>query len=140
MGQTYDPDAHDTLLGVTNDSVTSLLKIHQIIISSDTASAIQVFLTSGVTEAGTAVPGVNLNRGSGRTAEARAFADETGNGAQAAGYLIHLLHRQVAANTVVVLEVEGSIVLSSDDMIGVDLTTAATAGNVTILGWFEEIP
>ena len=83
--QTYNPAAHDTILGVENNSQTHVLKIHKILISSDTASAIQVFIASGKTMAGTAVTGVNLNRTSGRVAEgwATAKADETGNTEQA---------------------------------------------------------
>ncbi len=139
IGQTYDPDAHDTLLGVANNSRTHVLKVQKIIISSDTASAIQVFAISGVTLAGTAVPGTNLNRSSARVADATAKADETGQNAQGSSYPIHFLHRRVAANSLVTLDVNGAIVLPYDWMVGVDLTTAATAGNVTILGWFEAI-
>ena len=136
---TYDPDALDTILGVQNDSTTHLLKITRIIATSDTASQIQVFTGSGVTMAGTAVTGVNLNRNSNRVAEATAKADETGNGAQAAGYVgttyAQVLQRQVAANTPVDLDVP--ITLPYNHMIGLDLTTAATAANVTMIGYFE---
>lgn len=139
IGQTYDPDANDTLLGVANNSRTHLLKIQKIIVSSDTASAIHVFSSSGVTMAGTAVPGTNLNRASARVADATAKADETGQDAQGSAYPTHFLHKQVAANSLITLDVNGAIVLPYDYMVGVDLTAAATAGNVTILGWFEAI-
>jgi hypothetical protein len=139
MSQTYDPDAHDTILGVENNSTTHVLKIHKVFVWSDTASAIQVFTISGKTMTGTAVPGTNLNRASGRIAEATAKADETGNAEQAAGYTQHLLHKQIAANALNILDIDGAIVLPNDFLVGVDLTTAATAANVTIFGWFEEM-
>lgn len=138
--QTYDPDGHDTILAVENNSTTHLLKIQKLVFTSDTASLIQLFVISGVTSAGTAaVPGVNLNRASGRTAEATAFCDETANGAQGAGYTRKLLQKQVAVNTLIQLDFDGAIVLPNDWMVGVDLTTAATAANATIFGWFEPI-
>ncbi len=141
---TYDPDANDTILGVENNSTTHLLKIGRILVSSDTASMIQVFIGKGVTMTGTAVTGVNLNRSSGRTAEATAIRDETGNGAQAASYVgatyAQILQKQVAASTLVEVDLgAAAVVLPYDGMIGVDLTTAATAANITMIGWFEPI-
>jgi hypothetical protein len=136
---TYDPDAHDTILGVQNDSKTHLLKIKRIVATSDTASLIQVFCASGVTMDGTAVTGVNLNRASNRTAEATAKCDETGNSEQGSSYPAKVLQKQVAANTLVTLDVDGGIVLPYGHMVGVDLTTAATAANVTIWAWFEPL-
>jgi hypothetical protein len=136
---TYDPDAHDTILGVQNDSATHVLKIKRVVATSDTASLIQVFCASGVTMAGTAVTGVNLNRSSNRVAEATAKADETGNTEQASSYPAKILQQQVAANTPAVLEFDGAVSLPYGHMVGVDLTTAATAADVTIWGWFEPV-
>jgi hypothetical protein len=135
--QTYDPDAHDTILGVENNEPDRMLYIERIIVTSDTASQIQVFASSGATMAGTAVTGANLNHTSGRLALASAYADETGNGAQGAGYPGLLFTDYVAANTLKTIEIGGAVAIGYDHMIGVDLTTAATAANVTIFGWFE---
>ncbi len=133
----YDPDAHDTILGVQNSSSTHVLKIHKLIFSSDTASQIQVFRATGVTMTGTAVVGVNLNGASGRVPEATAKADETNNGEQAAPYTAKIMQKQVAADTPVEILLDGGIILGEGDMVGVDLTTAATAANATFIGWFE---
>jgi len=134
---TFDPNAHDTILGVKNEDTDMDLYIQTIIASSDTASQIQIFEADNPTMAGTAVVGSNLNRASGRVAKATAKANETGNGEQAGGYVKLFLRDLLAANTAKQIDVNGAIVLPTNKMIGVDLTTAATAANVTILGWFE---
>ena len=137
---TYDPDGHDTILGVQNTSKTHLLKIKKIISTTDAAGLIQVFTSVGITMSGTVlVVGVNLNRSSGRLAEATAYCDETVNAEQAGGYATKLLQKQIAADVPDVIDVDGAIVLPYSHEIGVDFTTAATAGNVTIWGWFEPI-
>ena len=136
---TYDPDANDTILGVENNSLTHLLKITRLIFTSDTASQIKIFASSGVTMAGTAVTGVNLNRNTNRVAEATADCDETGNGAQGSSYPGLIMQYQVAANTEVDISFGDGIALPYDHMIGVDLTTAATAANGTFFGYFDPI-
>ncbi len=139
-GLDENPSAHDTLLGLENNSPTHVLKIHKIYVGSDTASQIQIFKMSGVTIGttdGAAVVGANLNQASGRVAQATASSDETGQDAQGGGYAT-LLHRDtVEADVTKEIPVDGAIVLSEDQMIGVDLTTAATAANATFIGWFE---
>jgi hypothetical protein len=134
---TYDPDAHDTIIAVQNTHPTKSLRIHRIHISSDTASQIQVFVASGVTMAGTAITGVNLNRGSGRLAQATAKADETGNGEQASSYPTLMFRAQLAANTQFTHETDGGIILPYNIMLGVDLTTAATGADGAIIGWYD---
>lgn len=134
---TYDPDAHDTILGVYNTDPEADFHVQTILASSDTASQIQVFEAADVTMTGTAVTGTNLNRASGRVAKATAKADETNNGEQAGGYTKFLFADLLAADTLKQIDVNGAIVLSYNKMIGVDLTTAATGAAVTIIGWFE---
>ena len=135
---TYDPDAHDTILGVENNSSTQDLVIQEIRVSGDTATQFVVHTSSGVTMAGTAVTGVNLNRNSNNTASATAKADETGNGQQAASYTGRLFAGLIAADGTATIDVDGAIVLPNDHNIGVDFTTAATAGNITIIGYFRD--
>ena len=133
----YDPDAHDTILGVKNEDTDMDFHVQTIIASSDTASQIQIFEADNPTMAGTAVTGSNMNRASGRIAKATAKADETGNSEQGSSYPKLFSRDLLAANTAKQIDVNGAIVLPTNKMIGVDLTTAATAANVTILGWFE---
>jgi hypothetical protein len=134
---TYDYAAHDTVLGVENNSATMDLVIERVIISGSTATQWVVHTSSGVTMAGTAVTGVNLNRGSANVAPATAIGDETGNGQQAAGYTGRLISGRFANNGVVDIEVNGAIVIPQDHNIGIDFTTDGTAANCTIIGYFR---
>ena len=138
-GLTKDATAHDTVLGLENNSSTDVLKIHKMIITSDLAGQAQVFTTSGITMAGTtAVVGVNLNRASGRAANATAYTDETGNTEQGSSYAGKVLTRVVADTVPTEIMFDGAIALATDHMVGVDLTSGSTAGaTVAIIGWFE---
>ena len=136
---TYDPDAHDTILGVENNSATYDFVVQKIMVSGDTATQFVVHTSSGATMNGTAVTPVNLNRNYATAAAGMltAKADETGNGQQAASYTGRLLTGMIAAAGYAEIDVNGAIVLPQDHNIGVDFTTAATAGNVTIIGYFR---
>jgi hypothetical protein len=135
---TYDPAAHDTILGVQNDSTTRDLYIYKMWVNSDTASQFVVHTSSGVTMAGTAVTGVNLNRGSSNVAPATAEADETGNGQQAASYTGRLVTGYVAADGLVEVALDGAVVLPYGHNIGIDLTEDATGSVMTIWGYFKD--
>ena len=89
-----------------------------------------------VTMNGTAITGVNLNRGNTNTASATAIGDETGNGQQAASYTGRLVTGRFANSGIVELDIGGAIVLGSDHNIGIDFTTDGTAANCTIFGYF----
>lgn len=135
---TYDPDAHDTILGVQNDSTTRDLFIERMWINSDTASQFVVHTSSGVTMAGTAVTGVNLNRGSSNVAPATAKCDETGNGQQAASYTGRIITGHVAQNGLLEIQLNGGLLLPYGWNVGIDLTTAATGSVMTIWGYFRD--
>lgn len=134
----YDYTAKDTILAVENNSSTYDLKIKRIIISGSTATQFVIHTASGVTMAGTAVTGVNLNRNSGQTAAATGIGDETGN-AGADTYTYRLITGRFANSGLVDIDVDGAIILPNDHMIGIDFTTDGTTANCTILGWFQAI-
>jgi len=135
---TYDPDAHDTILGVENDSVARDLVIERAWVNTDAAGQFVVHTSSGVTMAGTAVVGVNLNRGSGNVAPATAFADETGNGQQAGGYTGRIMTGFLASNGLIEIDLDNGVVLPTGWNIGIDLTAAATGSVMTIWGYFRD--
>jgi hypothetical protein len=135
---TYDPDAHDTILAIQNTSATRDLYIDRLWVNSDAATQFVVHTSSGVTMAGTAVTGVNLNRGSSNVAPATAIADETGNGQQAAAYTGRILTGFVAANGLVEIKLDGALVVPYGYTVGIDLTAAATASVMTIWGYFKD--
>jgi len=128
----YDYDAADTILLVSNSSTTQRLYIHMIFIGADTATEWTVHSPAYPTLAGTVITSVNTSRVSGKTADAEAYGDETGN-TQAnvivSGFLV--------ANSTTILPPSGSIILGYHDCIAVDLVTAGTKGTVTIAGYYE---
>lgn len=138
VNTTYNPDAADTILDVQNDSASRDLIIKKLWINSDTASEFVVHTSNGVTMAGTAVTGVNLNRGSANIAPATAKADETGNGQAAASYSGRIMTGFVAQNGLVEVDLEEALVLPLGWNVGIDLITAATGSVMTIWGYFRD--
>lgn len=134
---TYDPGAHDTILAVQNDSTTRDLHIVKAWVNTDAAGQFVVHTSSGVTMAGTAVVGVNLNRGSANVAAATAECNETGNGQQAAAYTGRIMTGFVATNGLVEINLTG-LVLPYGWNVGIDLTAAATGSVMTIWGYFKD--
>ncbi len=137
---TYDPDAADTILALRNDAPGLTLCVKRLWFTSDTASQIQVWAANlaAIVMAGTAVVGVNARRElAGGVPPATAFADETGNGEAALVYPGLLQRRVVGANGCVEIDLEEKLALPFGHAIGIDLTTAATAANAAILGWYE---
>jgi len=128
----YDHDAADTILLVSNSSTTKRLYIHAIFVSADTATEFVVHSPAYPTLAGTTVTATNTNRTSGHTADAQAYGDETGN---TQAYVLSI--GAVPANGTVARSPSGSIILGYHDCIAVDLVTAGTKGRVTIAGYFE---
>ena len=129
----YDYDAGDTILLVANESTTKDLFICNVKIGSDTATEFVVHCPVYPTLAGTEIDEVNVNRTSGKSADASAYGDETGNtqaNVVARGF--------VAANTMVNLAIDGRLILGYHDCVAVDLVTAGTMATVAICGWYEE--
>ena len=133
---TYDPDAADTIILIKNDHTTKKLHIKGIQFSSDTASEVIVHLTDGATftPTGTAIVGVNLNNAVGGIPLATAKGDETAN---TQGNII--FHTKVLANTPNHWDMNGAIILGTNQSIGVDLVTAATAAFATIWGFYSDV-
>ena len=129
----YNYDAGDTVLLVSNSSTTKKLYIHFVAIGSDTSTQWVVHSPAYPTLAGTEVTGVNTNRISGAAADAEAYGDEIGNtqaNILATGFAM--------GNATAALWPEASIILGYHDTIAVDLVTAGTMGTVTIAAYYHE--
>ena len=130
----YNYTGVDTILWLRNDNTTKNLVIQKIIIAGDTSTQFTIHSPTGTTQLGTAVTGVNLNRGSGNVALATAIGDETGN-TQAniigTGFII--------GSTTTIMPVDGGIILQYLDEIAVDFVTTGAMGAVTIIGYYHEI-
>ncbi|MCP4262808.1 MAG: hypothetical protein GY774_35665 [Planctomycetes bacterium] len=128
-----DIDATDCIIWLRNDSTTEDLIIQTIAISNDTAGTWFIYSPTGTTADGDTITGVNLNRGSGKLAEATCRADATGT--TPANY-IHYGASQAYQEEIV--ELHGSVVLGYLDEIAVDLTTeAGVLGQATIIGYYH---
>ncbi len=131
---TYNMTAADTILAVRNTSPTRNLHISKITLNSDTVQQAVVHVTAGSAAlAGTLVTGVNMNFTSGVVAEADARADETTNSAQ--GTVV--AREELVAAQQKTIELEGALILGTNDAIGVDYPTDAAICHVCIYGYFE---
>ena len=130
----YDYDAGDTIILIKNTSTTHNLIIDDIIIAGDTATIATVHFPVCDTPTGTSITGVNLNRTSGKTADATAIGDETTN---SQGPIYHNIF--IEANKTYEHDAGDSIVLGTNNCIAVDFVANGTAAYCTIEGFFLEI-
>jgi hypothetical protein len=134
---TYDMTAADTILGVEVTTADYDLYIHEIHVTADVAGQVVVHTSSGVTMAGTAVNGINLDRSNTTVcALATAKADETGNGQAAATYSGRVHTTRYAADGVTIIPFNGALIVPYNYMVGVDLAAESAACNCTIIGYF----
>lgn len=120
-----DFGAAETLLLVQNDNSNLHLHITEIDFQTDNTSVVRIHLTDRATltpAGGTVVVGVCWNQTAPRVADALARSNETSN---AIGNIIWDF--PVAADTEVVVNMHGAVVLAKGQSIAVDLTTASTS-------------
>ena len=135
-------DTTDCMLLVSNTSGDRYLVIDHAYVRGDIAGQIdfKVCECAGLTLAGTAVTGVNLNRTSNNIAEASAFADETQSPAATVffTYYQHLcVNAQTTTSPFTRIDFEGSIILGEDKGFGIDTILEPAAGfEATAIGYF----
>ena len=135
-------DTTDCMLLVSNTSSTQYLVIHQAYMRGDIAGQIDIKLAecTGLTLAGTAVTGVNLNSAAGKTAPASAFADETASPATTIimTYYQHLaVNAQGTTSPQCCIDFNDSIILGEDDGFGIDTILEPAAGfEATVIGYY----
>src|SRR4030042_4142850 len=134
---TADLAAADTALLVANTSQTKKLHITKVYVYSDVPSRLQIHLPAFPTLAGTAVTGVCLNKSLNKTAEASAYADETGN---TQGSIINVLvsNELTTDPFAVAWDFEGAVILGYHDCIAVDVVGDSAAFDCSIEGYYEE--
>ncbi len=127
--------AAETLLLVQCDSDTLVLHIEEVEMESDASTLVQIHLTDRAAltpSGGTLVTGVCWNQTAPRVAPAIARSNETGN---AQGNIVW--QHEVIADTPLLREFHGAILLSKGQSIAVDVTTGAAAiASCTITGFF----
>ncbi len=131
---TYDPAAGDTILLIKNTSPTLGLIIQHFSIGSDVNTVATIHSPTCAIPTGTAVTGVNLNRQSGKTAEATAICDETTNSQANVMHNVYVL-----ANTSTPINTEGSLILGLNDCVAVDFVADVGACYVSIKGYYHDV-
>ena len=128
--------AGGTALCVVNTSTTKDLVIEKVYCWSDVASDIDIHLPAVATWAGTAVTGVCLNRELSKTADAVAYANETGN---TQANLVATLHTNETATDIHGLEydLQGGVILGYNDAIAVDIAADSGAFTCNIVGYYR---
>lgn len=130
---TYSSGTGDTVLLIQNTAPNRHLHITRVAAASAVTTEVIVHFPDTITPTGTAVTGVNLNRTSGKTAQALAAADETAN--SQGDVLVRAI---LTANITGSFENQGAIILGEGDQIAVDFVTASTSATVTITGYYED--
>jgi len=135
-------DTTDNMIIVNNNSSTRWLVIDHVYVKGDIAGQIDFKLadTTGLTLDGTAITGVNLNRGSTKIADATAKCDDTQSAATTV-FLTYYQHLAVNAQTTTAgmqrIDFGGSIILGEDDAFGMDTILEPAAGfEATVIGYF----
>ena len=131
-----DWGADKNAVWLRNDSNSLKLHIDRIHISPAAAAVVEVWVGNGNTAAGTTVTGVNLNRSSGKTADATGRHTNTNVDAGAGMTLLGTYH--IPATTVSHIEFYGALVLGVNREVAVNIVTDVGATAINVLGYFNE--
>lgn len=135
-------DTTDCMILVANKSESRLLVIDFAYVRGDTAGNMNCKLcsVSGLTLAGTAITGVNLNLASGKVAPASAWADETASPATSIILPVYQwlsVNAQTTTSPFIRLDFKGSIILGYNQAFGIDTILEPAAGfEATVFGYF----
>lgn len=136
---TADINTGDTLLCVINQSRERKLRITKVYVWGDVPSLFKIHVPAAAAWAGTAVVGVCLNRKLSTTADAVAYADETGTTFADANVICTLHSNELTTDQFSCeWDFEGAVILGYDDAIAVDGIGETAAFNCSIFGYFED--
>jgi len=134
-----DIDTGDTMLLVANNSTTQNLHINKIYVWADVPAQFKVHVPAYVTPAGTTVVGVNLNRTSGKVADATAMADETANVFAQANVITTVRNNEATADEFGQwIDYEGALILGYHQSVAVDIIGESAEFQCTITGFFHD--
>ena len=137
-----DIDATDCMILVANTSSSRLLVISHCWARGDIAGNMNLKICSvaGLTLAGTAITGVNLNPSAGGIAPASAWGDET---ASPATSIIHVVYQGLGVNAQgttsvpVLVDLKDSVILGENYAFGIDTILEPAAGyEATVFGYY----
>ena len=122
-------------LWIKNDDDDRSLIIERVEVMAPAAVVWEIWVGSGSTTGGTVVTGVNLNRGSGKTAQAT--ARHTNTNVDAGSGLTLLGTFLGPASEVHVFDPHDSLILTTNQEIAVNIVTDVSTTAVNILGYFD---
>jgi hypothetical protein len=133
ISSTYAATAGDEVISFKNTSQTDCFILDEITVGSSVASSLTLFEVTSGTAAGTTVTPQNLNLSSGNSAAATAFGNASVTGSLTGNTL---LLDTVPANTSILLDLRGALILGQDDEIAI---TAGATGTVyvTLIGHYK---
>jgi len=127
-----------TLLLVCNNSQVKHLHITKVYCWTDVAAQFHIHVPAYPTLAGTVVAGNCLNRFAKKTADASAYAAETGNTFAAANVLTTLRNNETATDEFACEhDFVGGLILGYHDSVAVDVIGEGAAFECTIFGYFH---
>lgn len=133
-----DIDTGDTALLVCNNSNTKKLHIEKVYCWTDVAAQFKIHVPAYPTLAGTAVTGVNLNRGSTNEANGVAYTDETGNTFAAGNVITTIRNNEVGTDQFGEwVEYGGAVILAYHDCIAIDIIGEGAAFECTVIGYYK---
>jgi len=148
-----DIDTGDTGLYVVNNSTTKKLYIERVYVWGDVAAQFKIHCPAYATPAGgSVVVGMNMNRTSGRAADATCRADETANTFAAANVITTVRNTYMsrgngddnadipAAGFGQWVDYQSALILGYHDAIAVDIIGETAAFECTIIGHFHNEP
>ena len=131
-----DWGADKNALWLRNDSNSMRLFIDRISVTPAAAAVVEVWVGNGNTVGGTVVTGVNLNRASGKTADAT--CRHTNTNVDAGAGMTLLLTDHIPATTISHIEFYGALVMGVNREIALNIVTDVGATAVNIFGYFHE--
>jgi hypothetical protein len=136
-------DTTDCMILVSNTSETRNLVIHKVIFEGDIVGTMTFKLAdcTGLTLAGTAITGINLNTGSNKSAPASAFSDETASPATSVILTwAQSLPYAGVAGIMNVVDLEDAIIVTYNWGFGIDTILEPAAGfQATVIGYYIDV-
>ena len=134
---TADWGADKNAIWLRNDNADQNLIIQSIFIGAAAAAQIEVWVGNGSTSAGTAVVGTNLNRQSGKVAQATCKHTNTNLNAGGSTTLLGTMY--APATNRLPIDFMGALVLGYYDEVSVNIITDVGSTSVNIMGYFHTV-
>ena len=131
-----DWGADKNAIWLRNDSNSLKLHIDRISITAAAAAVVEVWVGNGNTVGGTTVTGVNLNRSSGKTADATCRHTNTNVDAGTGMTLLGTYH--IPATTISCIQFGGALLLGVNREVAVNLVTDVGNTAINVFGYFHE--